>query len=108
MRNTRIALGLATSCVALLGLALTRAANAADADLYDRVEHGYALSEGGAKIHYATLGQGPLVVMIHGFPDFWYSWRDQMEGLADQFQVVAVDQRGYNLSDQPKGVESYD
>jgi pimeloyl-ACP methyl ester carboxylesterase len=84
------------------------AASAADTDLYDRVEHGYALSEGGVKIHYATLGQGPLVVMIHGFPDFWYSWRHQMEGLADQFQVVAVDQRGYNLSDQPKGVEQYD
>ena len=66
------------------------------------------MSEGGVKIHYATIGQGPLVVMIHGFPDFWYSWRHQMEGLADKYQVVAVDQRGYNLSDQPKGVENYD
>jgi pimeloyl-ACP methyl ester carboxylesterase len=87
---------------------LATAARAADADLWDRVEHGYAMSEGGVKIHYATVGKGPLVVMIHGFPDFWYSWRHQMEGLSDQFQVVAVDQRGYNLSDQPKGVENYD
>ena len=77
-------------------------------DLYDRVKHGYAVSEGGVKIHYASLGEGPLVVMIHGFPDFWYSWRHQMEGLADHFQVVAIDQRGYNLSDKPKGVENYD
>ena len=77
-------------------------------DLYDRVKHGYAASESGVKIHYATLGDGPLVVMIHGFPDFWYSWRHQMEGLADRFQVVAIDQRGYNLSDKPKGVENYD
>jgi len=46
-------------------------------------------------------------VMIHGFPDFWYSWRDQMPALAKHFQVVAIDQRGYNLSDQPKGVENY-
>ena len=46
--------------------------------------------------------------MIHGFPDFWYSWRDQMAALADRFQVVAIDQRGYNLSDKPKGVENYD
>jgi pimeloyl-ACP methyl ester carboxylesterase len=46
--------------------------------------------------------------MIHGFPDFWYSWRDQMEGLSDTYQVVAIDQRGYNLSDKPKGVENYD
>jgi len=60
------------------------------------------------KIHYASLGSGPLVVMIHGFPDYWYTWRRQMEGLADKFQVVAIDQRGYNLSDKPKGVENYD
>ena len=80
----------------------------APADLFDRVTHGYATSEGGVKIHYASLGSGPLVVMIHGFPDFWYSWRHQMAALADRFQVVAIDQRGYNLSDKPKGVESYD
>jgi epoxide hydrolase 4 len=77
-------------------------------DIYDRVKHDYAVSEGGVKIHFASLGQGPLVVMIHGFPDFWYSWRHQMEGLSDRFQVVAIDQRGYNLSDKPKGVENYD
>jgi epoxide hydrolase 4 len=78
------------------------------ADLFDRVTHGHATSEGGVKIHYATIGKGPLVVMIHGFPDFWYTWRHQMDALSDRFQVVAIDQRGYNLSDKPKGVESYD
>ena len=67
---------------------------------------GYADS-GGVKIHYRTLGQGPLVIMIHGFPDFWYTWRDQMQVLAKKFQVVAVDLRGYNLSDKPEGVENY-
>ena len=77
-------------------------------DVFDRVEHGYAVSDGGVKIHYATLGSGPLVVMIHGFPDFWYSWRHQMAALSESFQVVAIDQRGYNLSDKPKGVEQYD
>src|SRR5207237_4003236 len=77
-------------------------------DVFDRVKHGYATSEGGVKIHYATLGEGPLVVMIHGFPDFWYSWRKQMDALSDRYQVVAIDQRGYNLSDKPKGVENYD
>src|SRR5688572_8411520 len=77
-------------------------------DVFDRVTHGTAVSEGGVKIHYASLGKGPLVVMIHGFPDFWYSWRHQMAALADTHQVVAIDQRGYNLSDKPKGVESYD
>jgi pimeloyl-ACP methyl ester carboxylesterase len=77
-------------------------------DVFDRATHGYATSEGGVRIHYATLGTGPLVVMIHGFPDFWYSWRHSMAALSDKFQVVAIDQRGYNLSDKPKGVESYD
>jgi len=89
----------------LLVLALTSAASAADVEA--RVKEGFADSSG-VKIHYATLGSGPLVVMIHGFPDYWYSWRHQMEGLADKFQVVAIDQRGYNKSDKPAGVESYD
>jgi epoxide hydrolase 4 len=92
----------------LIGLALaSHSASAAD-DVFDRVKHGYATSDDGVKIHYASLGDGPLVVMIHGFPDFWYTWRHQMAALADRYQVVAIDQRGYNLSDKPKGVESYD
>jgi epoxide hydrolase 4 len=78
-------------------------------DIEKRVEHGYADSNG-VKIHYAALGdkKNPLIVMIHGFPDFWYSWRDQMDTLSKQFYVAAIDQRGYNLSDKPKGVENYD
>jgi epoxide hydrolase 4 len=76
-------------------------------DVWDQVEHRSADSKG-VKIHYAALGQGPLVVMIHGFPDFWYSWRHQMRALADaNYRVAAVDLRGYNESDKPKGVESY-
>lgn len=67
---------------------------------------GYVDSKG-VKIHYVTAGSGPLCVMIHGFPDFWYTWREQMPELAKHFQVVAVDQRGYNLSDKPEGVENY-
>jgi pimeloyl-ACP methyl ester carboxylesterase len=89
----------------LLGLVL--AATAYASDIESRVKNGYADSNG-VKIHYASLGSGPLIVMIHGFPDFWYTWRDQMEALSDKFQCVAIDQRGYNLSDKPKGVENYD
>ena len=70
-------------------------------------EEGF-VDSGDVKIHYVTQGQGPLVVMIHGFPDYWYTWRAQMEGLSDKFQVVAIDQRGYNLSDKPAGLENYD
>src|SRR5262245_56081359 len=78
----------------------------ASAEAQQLGEDGYADSNG-VKIHYVTLGKGPLVVMIHGFPDYWYSWRDQMTALSKHFQVVAIDQRGYNLSDKPKGVENY-
>jgi len=77
------------------------------ADLWDDVTHGYADNEG-VRIHYAAVGDGPLVVMIHGFPDFWYTWRHQMEALKPHFKVLAIDQRGYNRSDQPKQPEAYD
>ncbi|HEV2987409.1 MAG TPA: alpha/beta hydrolase [Candidatus Angelobacter sp.] len=80
---------------------------ASASDLESRVKQGYADSNG-VKIHYASIGSGPLIVMIHGFPDFWYTWRHQMEGLSDKYQCVAIDQRGYNLSDKPEGVENYD
>src|SRR5215467_9579921 len=89
-----------------LCLALLLAISASAAGIEDRVKHGYADSNG-VKIHYASLGSGPLMVMIHGFPDFWYTWRRQMEVLSESYQCVAIDQRGYNLSDKPKGVDSY-
>ncbi len=79
----------------------------ADSDFESKVTHGYA-DNNGVKIHYASAGKGPLIIMIHGFPDFWYSWREQMQALSPNYQVVAIDQRGYNLSDKPKGVENYD
>jgi pimeloyl-ACP methyl ester carboxylesterase len=69
-------------------------------------QEGHADS-GGVKIHYVTLGEGPLLVMLHGFPDYWYTWRDQMPVLAKHYQVVAVDLRGYNKSGQPDGVANY-
>ncbi|MEC8555294.1 MAG: alpha/beta hydrolase [Planctomycetota bacterium] len=69
-------------------------------------EHGFAKS-GDVKIHCVTAGEGPLVIMIHGFPDYWYTWREQIPALSKHFQVVAIDQRGYNKSSQPEGVENY-
>ncbi len=81
-------------------------AAAAAAELGKVTDH-YADSNS-VKIHYVSTGKGPLVVFIHGFPDFWYSWRHQMAGLQDRFRVVAMDQRGYNLSDKPAGAENYD
>ena len=71
------------------------------------VEHRYAQNDG-VKIHYVAMGEGPMVVFIHGFPDFWYSWRHQMNGLKDDYRVVALDTRGYNKSDKPERQEDYD
>ena len=68
--------------------------------------HGY-VDSGGVKLHYVTAGEGPLLVMIHGFPDYWYTWRNQLPALAKHFQVVAYDQRGYNKSDKPEGIDNY-
>lgn len=75
-------------------------------DIANLGENGFADSSG-VKIHYVTKGAGPLVVLIHGIPGFWYDWRNQIPALAQHFQVVAVDQRGFNLSDQPEGLEDY-
>lgn len=61
----------------------------------------------GVKIHYISSGKGPLIIMLHGFPDFSLTWRDQITTLSPHFHVVALDLRGYNLSDKPKGVENY-
>jgi epoxide hydrolase 4 len=72
-----------------------------------QVTHGFATNNG-VRIHYASLGKGPLIIMIHGFPDYWLTWRHQMQALAESYRVVAIDQRGYNLSDKPAGVENYD
>lgn len=69
-------------------------------------EHGF-VDSGDVKIHYVTAGEGPLVVMLHGFPDFWYTWRKQMPAISQDHQVVAIDLRGFNESDKPDGVENY-
>jgi epoxide hydrolase 4 len=76
-------------------------------DVTEIVDHRYADNDG-VTIHYAVTGDGPLMVMIHGFPDYWYTWRHQMKALSSDYTVAALDTRGYNLSDQPSGVENYD
>jgi len=61
----------------------------------------------GTKIHYASAGEGPLVVFIHGFPDHWLTWWQQMDALSQNYRTVAMDLRGYNLSDQPVDEAAY-
>ena len=74
-----------------------------------RVElaHRYA-DLGDVRLHYVEAGEGPLVLLLHGFPQFWYQWRHQIPALVEAgFRVVAPDMRGYNLSDKPPGVRAY-
>jgi pimeloyl-ACP methyl ester carboxylesterase len=71
------------------------------------VRHGYA-QIGGVRLHYAERGSGErLVLLLHGFPECWYSWRHQLMALGERYRVVAPDMRGYNLSDKPERVEDY-
>ena len=78
------------------------------ADVELSVTHGEAQVGGGIRLHYVEAGEGPLVVLLHGFPEFWYSWRNQIPALAKAgFHVVAPDMRGYNLSDKPVGWRQY-
>ena len=71
------------------------------------ITHRYA-DLGDVRLHYVEAGRGPLVVLLHGFPEFWYSWRRQIPALADGgFHVIAPDMRGYNLSDKPPGLQAY-
>ena len=72
----------------------------------DLGEDRYADSSG-VQIHYVEKGKGKPVVLLHGFPDYWYTWRNQIPALSEHFRTIALDLRGYNLSGQPEGVEAY-
>jgi len=72
------------------------------------LREGYADVGDDVKLHYVETGDGPLVVLLHGFPEFWYSWRLQIAPLAAAgFRVVAPDLRGYNLSSKPDEAAAY-
>ena len=71
------------------------------------LREGYA-EVGDMRLHYVEAGNGPLVLLLHGFPEFWYGWRKQIAPLAAAgYHVVAPDLRGYNLSSRPKGIKRY-
>ena len=81
-------------------LSLAGAAQAAPQDRY--------ATNNGVKIHYVVDGKGPLVVMLHGFPDYWGTWKPMMAVLSKAgYRAAALDLRGYNLSDKPAGEAAY-
>ena len=61
----------------------------------------------GQRLHYASVGKGPLVLFLHGYPSFWYQWKDQMAEMGRDHLAVGLDMRGYNLSSRPEGLEPY-
>jgi len=72
------------------------------------LREGYADVGGDVRLHYVEAGEGPLVILLHGFPEFWFGWRLQIAPLAAAgYRVVAPDTRGYNLSSRPDGVHAY-
>ena len=78
-------------------------------DVRSELREGYAEVGHNIRLHYYEAGDGPLIVLLHGFPEFWYGWREQISRLAAAgFRVVAPDLRGYNLSSKPSGIAAYD
>jgi len=65
------------------------------------------ITTNGIRLHYVTQGNGPLMLFLHGFPEFWYSWRHQIPEFAKDYKVVAIDLRGYNDSDKPTDASAY-
>ena len=75
----------------------------------DGLRHDFVLANG-VQLHVVRAGpaDGPSIILLHGFPEFWYGWRNQIEPLAAAgYHLIIPDQRGYNLSDKPKGIDAY-
>lgn len=72
------------------------------------IPHAVANLKSGINIHYVEMGEGPVVILVHGFPDLWYSWRHQIPALASSgYRVIAIDQRGFGDSSVPYPVSEY-
>lgn len=70
------------------------------------LQHSY-VTVNGVRLHYVSAGKGPLILFLHGFPEFWYEWKDQLAEFGKDHLAVAPDLRGYNLSDKPADLAQY-
>jgi len=61
----------------------------------------------GVRLHYVSKGEGKLIMFVHGFPEFWAEWENQLEEFGKDYQAVALDMRGYNLSSKPEDLGAY-
>jgi len=62
----------------------------------------------GIKLHTMIIGSGEPLILVHGFPDFWYGWKNLIPGLKDKYRLIMPDMRGFNLSDKPEGADNYE
>ena len=75
-------------------------------ELFDEIEE-KLIKTNGIKLHTVMIGEGPPLILLHGFPDFWYGWKSVIPGLKKHYKLIIPDMRGYNLSDKPKGISNY-
>jgi pimeloyl-ACP methyl ester carboxylesterase len=74
--------------------------------LFDEIEEKY-IDINGIKLHTVIIGNGEPIFLLHGFPDFWYGWKNVISGLKDEFKLIVPDTRGINLSDKPESIDNY-
>lgn len=72
----------------------------------EEIEEKY-IKTNGITLHTVVIGSGKPLVLLHGFPDFWFGWKKLIPLIKDRYQLIIPDMRGYNLSDKPEGVENY-
>jgi pimeloyl-ACP methyl ester carboxylesterase len=99
IRNTSKFAAAALACTLALAAAGKKAKTPMLKDQYAEVN--------GVRLHYVTAGKGPLIIFLHGFPEFWYEWKHQLEDFGKDHLAVAPDMRGYNLSAKPVEVDQY-
>ena len=76
-------------------------------NVFNEIEHLY-IEINELTLHVATIGTGKPLVLLHGFPDFWYGWKNLISPLKNEYRLIMPDMRGYNLSDKPDGVKNYE
>jgi pimeloyl-ACP methyl ester carboxylesterase len=92
--------------IPLLALAIAPASAKPKKMHAPKLEDHYA-EVNGVRLHYVSAGKGPLILFLHGFPEFWYEWKDQLPEFGKDHLAVAPDMRGYNLSAKPEGIDRY-
>jgi epoxide hydrolase 4 len=101
----KITIALLTLAALLLAASLMNLAQAKNTEKPMFKDHYVQVN--GVKLHVVTAGKGPLILFLHGFPEFWYEWKDQLAEFGKDHLAVAPDMRGYNLSDKPESLDQY-